>query len=72
MYTVLKIFSIVLIAAGAFIVYGARYINERITKISGEENGENDGENEQKLLKIKMFGTCLVIAGVLMVLAVFR
>lgn len=72
MNAVLKIISIVFIVIGAFIVYGASYINERIKNKNDGESNVNNGGNDQKILNIKIIGTCFVIAGVLMVLVAFR
>jgi len=70
--TVLKIISIIFIVIGAFIVYGASYINERIKNRNGNEDSENYGGNDKKILNIKIIGACFVIAGAVMVLAAFR
>ncbi len=70
--TVLKIISIVFILIGAFMVYGASYINERIKNKNDSEESANNGGDDKKILNIKIYGACFVIAGVVMVLAAFR
>ena len=68
----LKIISIVFIVIGAFIVYGASYISKRFKIEKDNEDSINNDGNDQKILNIKIIGTCFVIVGVIMVLVAFR
>ena len=66
------IFAIVLVLIDAFIVYGASYIKVRIKNKNDSEESANNGGDDKKILNIKIYGACFVIAGVVMVLAAFR